>query len=197
MLQCVCRVVGGSQGQKWGSLAPEADWGLGVPLAQPGCRCIPVIRWDVASRHQGTSPGGSPHPSRSSGSTTAGTGWDEGVTLNQRPPHLIAHQRHHPSTMQRGQIPHCMSPAHLLPSPKHPQCLPRAESFLVLMILAAYSCPASTFTHLRTMEKAPLGTAEARGEGLGVGAGTAQPWCGWGVRDSHRHGDKDGDGDRC
>lgn len=35
--------------------------------------------------------------------------------------------------------------------------LPLAESFLVLMILAAYSCPASTFTHLRTTEKAPLG----------------------------------------
>lgn len=35
--------------------------------------------------------------------------------------------------------------------------LPLAESFLVLMILAAYSWPASTFTHLRTTEKAPLG----------------------------------------
>lgn len=34
--------------------------------------------------------------------------------------------------------------------------LPLAESFLVLIILAAYSWPASTFTHLRTTEKAPL-----------------------------------------
>lgn len=34
--------------------------------------------------------------------------------------------------------------------------LPLADSFLVLMILAAYSWPASTFTHLRTTEKAPL-----------------------------------------
>lgn len=38
--------------------------------------------------------------------------------------------------------------------------LPLAESFLVLMILAAYSWPASTFTHLRTTEKAPLGDRE-------------------------------------
>lgn len=36
------------------------------------------------------------------------------------------------------------------------QNLPLAESFLVLIILAAYSWPASTFTHLRTTEKAPL-----------------------------------------
>lgn len=40
--------------------------------------------------------------------------------------------------------------------------LPLAESFLVLMILAAYSWPASTFTHLRTTEKAPLGQRRQR-----------------------------------
>lgn len=34
--------------------------------------------------------------------------------------------------------------------------LPRAESFLVLMILAAYSCPVEIFMHLFTIEKAPL-----------------------------------------
>lgn len=33
---------------------------------------------------------------------------------------------------------------------------PLADSFLVLMILAAYSCPEDFFTHLRTTEKAPL-----------------------------------------
>lgn len=107
--------------------------------------------------------------------------------LPSKTPYLIAHQRHHPSTMQRGHIPHYMSPAHLVPSPKYPQCLPRAESFLVLMILAAYSCPANTFTHLRTMEKAPLGTGEARGEQaqlspqVAAGWGTATAWGqGWG-----------------
>lgn len=42
---------------------------------------------------------------------------------------------------------------------------PRAESFLVLMILAAYSWPASTFTHLRTTEKAPLEDREQHGTG--------------------------------
>lgn len=36
--------------------------------------------------------------------------------------------------------------------------IPRAESFLVLMIFAAYSCPDDFFTHLRTTEKAPLRT---------------------------------------
>lgn len=40
--------------------------------------------------------------------------------------------------------------------------LPLAESFFVLMILAAYSWPASTFTHLRTTEKAPLEDREQR-----------------------------------
>lgn len=40
--------------------------------------------------------------------------------------------------------------------------LPLAESFLVLIILAAYSWPASTFTHLRTTEKAPLEDREQR-----------------------------------
>lgn len=34
--------------------------------------------------------------------------------------------------------------------------LPLAESFLVLMILAAYSCPEDIFTHLLTTENAPL-----------------------------------------
>lgn len=34
--------------------------------------------------------------------------------------------------------------------------LPLAESFLVLMILAAYSCPEEIFTHLLTTENAPL-----------------------------------------
>lgn len=77
-----------------------------------------------------------------------------------------------------------MSPAHLMPSLKHPQSLPRAESFLVLMILAAYSCPASTFTHLRTMEKAPLGTEEARGERAQL---SPQVAVGWG---QPQHGDK-------
>lgn len=40
------------------------------------------------------------------------------------------------------------------------QCdaIPRAESFLVLMIFAAYSCPDDFFIHLRTTEKAPLRT---------------------------------------
>lgn len=59
--------------------------------------------------------------------------------------------------------------------PEHPQHLPRADSFLVLMILAAYSCPANTFTHLRTMEKAPLGRQEGEGgEGLSTGKDTGQ-----------------------
>lgn len=35
--------------------------------------------------------------------------------------------------------------------------IPLADSFLVLMIFAAYSCPDDFFTHLRTTEKAPLG----------------------------------------
>ncbi len=34
--------------------------------------------------------------------------------------------------------------------------VPLADSFLVLMIFAAYSCPDDFFTHLRTTEKAPL-----------------------------------------
>lgn len=33
---------------------------------------------------------------------------------------------------------------------------PRADSFLVLIILAAYSCPVEIFMHLLTTEKAPL-----------------------------------------
>lgn len=40
---------------------------------------------------------------------------------------------------------------HLLPS-----YLPRADNFLVLMILAAYSWPVQSFTQRRTTEKAPL-----------------------------------------
>lgn len=35
-------------------------------------------------------------------------------------------------------------------------CLPLADNFLVLIILAAYSCPVHSLTHLRTTEKAPL-----------------------------------------
>lgn len=42
--------------------------------------------------------------------------------------------------------------------------LPLAESFFVLIILAAYSWPASTFTHLRTTENAPLGQRSKEGE---------------------------------
>ena len=38
----------------------------------------------------------------------------------------------------------------------HGVALPLADSFLVLMIFAAYSCPDDFFTHLRTTEKAPL-----------------------------------------
>lgn len=34
--------------------------------------------------------------------------------------------------------------------------IPLADSFLVFMIFAAYSCPDDFFTHLRTTEKAPL-----------------------------------------
>lgn len=34
--------------------------------------------------------------------------------------------------------------------------IPLADSFLVLIIFAAYSCPDDFFTHLRTTEKAPL-----------------------------------------
>lgn len=36
------------------------------------------------------------------------------------------------------------------------QCLPLADSFLVLMIFAAYSWPVDFLTHRRTTEKAPL-----------------------------------------
>lgn len=38
----------------------------------------------------------------------------------------------------------------------HGGTIPLADSFLVLMIFAAYSCPEDFFTHLRTTEKAPL-----------------------------------------
>lgn len=38
----------------------------------------------------------------------------------------------------------------------HGGTLPLADSFLVLMIFAAYSCPDDFLTHLRTTEKAPL-----------------------------------------
>ena len=40
---------------------------------------------------------------------------------------------------------------------------PRAESFLVLMILAANSSPVDFWTHRRTMEKAPLWTKQRHG----------------------------------
>lgn len=42
------------------------------------------------------------------------------------------------------------------------RALPLADSFLVLMILAAYSCPDDFFTHLRTTENAPLRREEKR-----------------------------------
>lgn len=45
--------------------------------------------------------------------------------------------------------------------------LPLAESFLVLMILAAYSWPVQSLTQRRTTEKAPLGR----------GTGSAPPAC--------------------
>ena len=38
--------------------------------------------------------------------------------------------------------------------------LPLADNFLVLIILAAFSCPVHSFTHLRTTEKAPLENTE-------------------------------------
>lgn len=40
--------------------------------------------------------------------------------------------------------------------------LPLADSFLVLMIFAAYSCPDDFFTHLRTTENAPLSRENKR-----------------------------------
>lgn len=40
--------------------------------------------------------------------------------------------------------------------PEIGRVLPRADSFLVLIILAAYSWPVHSLTHLRTTEKAPL-----------------------------------------
>lgn len=54
---------------------------------------------------------------------------------------------------------------------------PLAESFLVLMILAAYSWPVQSLTQRRTTEKAPLGNTregdeegeDGRGEGGGAG----------------------------
>lgn len=42
---------------------------------------------------------------------------------------------------------------------------PLAESFLVLMILAAYSWPVQSLTQRRTTEKAPLGNKDRRQEG--------------------------------
>lgn len=41
---------------------------------------------------------------------------------------------------------------------------PRAESFLVLMILAAYSWPVQSLTQRRTTEKAPLGGKKKTGD---------------------------------
>lgn len=41
--------------------------------------------------------------------------------------------------------------------------LPLADSFLVLIILAAYSCPVQSLTHLRTTENAPLETHKQKG----------------------------------
>lgn len=93
-------------------------------------------------------------------------------TAHQTPP-TVPHIKGIILVLCRGnKFPTLQTP---LASLKTPPALPRADSFLVLMILAAYSCPANTFTHLRTMEKAPLGRKEARGEGLGTSKGTAQP----------------------
>lgn len=54
--------------------------------------------------------------------------------------------------------------------------LPLADSFLVLMILAANSCPEDFFTHLRTTEKAPLrgGNKGLRGAAHASGGGGGQ-----------------------
>lgn len=41
---------------------------------------------------------------------------------------------------------------------------PLAESFLVLMILAAYSWPVQSLTQRRTTEKAPLGGKKERAQ---------------------------------
>ena len=49
-----------------------------------------------------------------------------------------------------------------------------ADSFLVLMILAAYSCPEDFFTHLRTTENAPLGR-ENRAAQSPAAAATSRP----------------------
>lgn len=42
---------------------------------------------------------------------------------------------------------------------------PLAESFLVLMILAAYSWPVQSLTQRRTTEKAPLGKKKKKRQG--------------------------------
>ncbi len=53
--------------------------------------------------------------------------------------------------------------------------LPLADSFFVLMILAAYSWPDDIFTHRLTIEKAPLNKREKR-ETVRKKMGT-RPWC--------------------
>lgn len=56
---------------------------------------------------------------------------------------------------------------HILMGPwKHTHTFsPLAESFLVLMILAAYSWPVQSLTQRRTTEKAPLGNKDRGQEG--------------------------------
>lgn len=65
-----------------------------------------------------------------------------------------------------------------MPGPLHTAALPLADSFLVLMILAAYSWPVQSLTQRRTTEKAPLrvtwGTETER-EPISVPADTQHP----------------------
>lgn len=173
------------QGSNHGfAAAPCAEWWWGVSEREMGSYCSPEP-WHSQVYPCDQMGCGEQPPSRlfemltssirelsvhhsGDGGVGGWGGWDKGI------PHFAAHQRHH----QRGQISCSAKAAKTCSPPQNcPQHSPRADSFLVLMILAAYSCPASTFTHLRTMEKAPLGRREdgGRGEGLGMGKGTAHP----------------------
>lgn len=65
-----------------------------------------------------------------------------------------------------------------MPGPLHTAALPLADSFLVLMILAAYSWPVQSLTQRRTTEKAPLGVTwgtETEREPISVPADTQHP----------------------
>lgn len=105
--------VGGSRGQKWGPLAPEADFGLEVPLSLSTARL-----WMHSCDRMGCSKQPPKHllgtftPSIKELSVyhSGGQGGMRGSPLQSKTSHLIAHQRHHPSAMQRGQIPHSCSP---------------------------------------------------------------------------------------